>query len=112
MTRLPSGIFYKDLTTGTGPSARAGQRVGVHYVGTLTNGTQFDSSRDRKEPFEFQLGAHQVIQGWDEGVAQMRVGDRWKWTIPWQLAYGVRGSPPTIPGKADLVFDIEVLEAK
>jgi FKBP-type peptidyl-prolyl cis-trans isomerase len=100
------------IAEGKGPVCRAGQTVKVHYTGTLTNGTQFDSSRDRGQPFEFQLGAHQVIRGWDIAVSQMRVGDRWKVTIPWALAYGARGSPPTIPPKADLVFDIEVLDAK
>lgn len=100
------------IAEGAGPACTPGQTVKVHYVGTLTDGKQFDSSRDRGQPFEFRLGAHQVIKGWDVAVSQMRVGDRWKVTIPWQLAYGARGSPPTIPPKADLVFDIEVLEAK
>ncbi len=98
VTAAPDGAQPKD-----------GQRVSVHYTGTLRDGTEFDSSRKRDEPFRFVLGVGQVIPGWDLTVARMHVGERVKVTIPWQLAYGAAGSPPAIPPKADLVFDIELL---
>jgi FKBP-type peptidyl-prolyl cis-trans isomerase len=103
-------ISVKVVTKGTGIQARSGDTVSMHYTGSLLSGKKFDSSRDRGEPFLFEVGAKGVIEGWDETVAKMRVGDRWKVVIPWQKAYGERGSPPSIPAKTDLVFDIELLE--
>ncbi len=103
------GLEIEDLREGTGAEARAGQRVTVHYVGTLTDGSKFDSSRDRGEGFTFKLGAGQVIKGWDQGVAGMKVGQLRKLTIPAELAYGTRGFPPVIPPNATLVFEVELL---
>ncbi len=102
----------KDLVVGQGTEAVAKKRVSVHYTGTLTNGTKFDSSRDRNEPFDFVLGAGQVIRGWDEGVAGMKVGGRRTLTIPPDMAYGARGFPPVIPPDSTLVFDIELLAVR
>ncbi|MFB3112477.1 MAG: FKBP-type peptidyl-prolyl cis-trans isomerase [Gemmatimonadales bacterium] len=109
MTKTASGLYIQDLTVGTGDEATSGATVTVHYEGWLSNGTKFDSSRDRNEPFSFLLGAGRVIQGWDEGVAGMRVGGFRKLVIPPGLGYGVNGFL-TIPGNATLVFDIELLE--
>ncbi|MEI7730093.1 MAG: FKBP-type peptidyl-prolyl cis-trans isomerase [Verrucomicrobiota bacterium] len=97
------------LTTGNGPAPKRGDKVSVHYTGRLTNGTKFDSSLDRREPFSFTLGRGEVIQGWDEGVATMRVGDKVQLTIPPEKAYGDRGFPGAIPPKATLVFEVELL---
>lgn len=83
--------------------------MSVHYVGTLTDGSKFDSSRDRGRPFQFELGAGQVIRGWDEGVAQMSKGQVAKLTLPHEYAYGERGYPPVIPPKATLIFEVELL---
>lgn len=105
-------LQIEDIRPGTGTEARAGNRVTVHYVGTLTDGTKFDSSRDRDEGFTFKLGAGQVIKGWDQGVAGMKVGQVRKLTIPPELAYGVRGFPPVIPPSSTLVFEVELLEVK
>lgn len=105
----PSGLQYIDVLIGTGKEAAAGRRVTVHYTGWLTNGTKFDSSRDRGQPFSFGLGGAQVIKGWDEGVAGMKVGGKRQLTIPSSLGYGERGSGP-IPGGATLVFAVELLE--
>jgi FKBP-type peptidyl-prolyl cis-trans isomerase len=102
-------LSIEDLKIGTGAEATAGQQVSVHYVGTLTNGSKFDSSRDRGDPFRFRLGAGQVIKGWDQGVAGMKVGGLRKLTIPPELGYGARGFPPVIPGNSTLVFEVELL---
>jgi FKBP-type peptidyl-prolyl cis-trans isomerase len=100
----------EDLVVGSGAEAKAGQTVSVHYVGTLLDGRKFDSSRDRGTPFKFPLGAGRVIQGWDRGVAGMKIGGKRKLTIPPELAYGARGFPPVIPANATLVFEIELLD--
>jgi len=105
----PAKLEIVDVTVGTGAAAVAGKKVKVHYTGTLLNGVKFDSSRDRNEPFEFALGAGQVIKGWDEGVAGMKVGGRRTLRIPPEIGYGAAGSPPTIPGGAGLAFDVELL---
>ncbi len=105
-----SGLKYEDMKVGTGPEATPGKTAIVHYTGTLTNGTKFDSSRDRGEPFEFTVGAGMVIQGWDEGVAGMKVGGRRKLTVPGNLAYGPTPPPgaPFGPNET-LVFDVELM---
>jgi FKBP-type peptidyl-prolyl cis-trans isomerase FkpA len=101
-----------DVKVGTGPEATPGKTVTVHYVGTLTNGSKFDSSRDRGQGFTFPLGAGRVIQGWDKGVAGMRVGGVRKLTIPPEMGYGARGFPPVIPPNATLVFEVELLDVR
>ncbi len=105
-------LQIEDLRPGNGAEAKPGQRVTVHYVGTLTDGSKFDSSRDRGEGFSFKLGAGQVIKGWDQGVAGMKVGQIRKLTIPPELAYGQRGFPPVIPPNSTLVFEVELLAVK
>jgi FKBP-type peptidyl-prolyl cis-trans isomerase FkpA len=107
-----SELVSDDLTVGDGDEARPGLRVVVHYTGQLTDGTVFDSSRSRAQPFEFVLGAGQVIEGWDQGVDGMRVGGVRKLTIPSRLGYGRRGAPPKIPGGATLVFEVELVAVK
>ena len=112
MTKTPSGLRYQDLAPGEGATATAGRTASVHYTGWLPNGEKFDSSRDRDQPFSFTLGAGQVIAGWDEGVAGMKVGGRRKLVIPASLGYGTAGAPPDIPSGATLVFDVELLEVR
>jgi peptidylprolyl isomerase len=108
--KLPKKLVKKDLKVGDGAAAQPGQTVSVQYVGvSAVNGRQFDASWDRGQPFQFQLGAHQVIQGWDDGVAGMKVGGRRELVIPPKLAYGPQGSPPTIGPNETLVFVIDLL---
>lgn len=104
-----SELEIVDVRIGQGASASAGQRVSVHYVGTLSTGQKFDSSRDRNEAFSFKLGAGKVIKGWDQGVAGMKVGGIRKLTIPPHLGYGERGFPGAIPPNSTLVFEVELL---
>nr|WP_228035069.1 FKBP-type peptidyl-prolyl cis-trans isomerase [Oculatella sp. LEGE 06141] len=103
-----SGLQYVDIEEGSGATPQAGQTVYVHYTGTLEDGTKFDSSRDRNQPFSFQLGAGRVIQGWDEGISTMKVGGRRQLIIPPNLGYGSRNVGP-IPANSTLLFDVELL---
>ena len=106
---MSSELIIEDLTVGEGAEATAGKRVTVHYTGWLTNGTKFDSSKDRNDPFDFPLGRGHVIRGWDEGVAGMKVGGQRKLTIPPEMGYGARGAGGVIPPNATLVFEVELL---
>lgn len=105
----PKTLEKEDVVVGWGPEAKTGDKVKVHYTGTLMNGTQFDSSVG-KAPFEFELGKGGVIKGWDQGVPGMKIGGKRKLVIPADLAYGENGSPPTIPPNSPLKFDVELLE--
>lgn len=104
-----SGLRYVDEVVGTGASPKSGQNVTVHYTGTLENGTKFDSSVDRGQPYTFPIGRGEVIKGWDEGVMTMKVGGKRKLIIPASLGYGAAGRPPNIPPNATLLFDVELL---
>jgi FKBP-type peptidyl-prolyl cis-trans isomerase len=106
------GLQIEYLHRGAGEAPRAGDTVVVHYTGWLTDGVKFDSSLDRGEPFAFRLGQGQVIEGWDLGLAQMRVGDRVRLTILPELAYGDRSPDPLIPAHSTLVFEVELLEVR
>jgi FKBP-type peptidyl-prolyl cis-trans isomerase len=110
---MPNGLKYTDTKTGDGAAATPGSKVSVHYTGWLynngTKGAKFDSSVDRGQPFQFTLGAHQVIAGWDEGVAGMKVGGKRTLIIPPELGYGARGAGGVIPPNATLMFDVELL---
>ena len=105
-------LKIEDLIQGQGAEAVSGKTVSVHYTGTLTNGSKFDSSLDRGSPFSFALGAGQVIKGWDQGVAGMKVGGKRKLTIPPELGYGARGFPPVIPANSTLIFEVELLAVR
>jgi FKBP-type peptidyl-prolyl cis-trans isomerase FkpA len=105
-------LVIEEVKQGAGAEAASGTTVTVHYVGTLTDGKKFDSSRDRGQGFTFRLGAGQVIKGWDQGVAGMKIGQIRKLTIPPHLAYGDRGFPPVIPPNSTLVFEVELLGVK
>lgn len=108
-----SGLQYWDLKEGTGTAATTGKTVSVHYTGWLAkDGKKFDSSVDRGQPFMFQLGAGQVIKGWDEGVAGMKIGGKRQLRIPPELGYGARGAGGVIPPNATLIFDVELLGVK
>jgi peptidylprolyl isomerase len=106
-----SGLRYEDIVVGAGPSPQSGQEVTVHYTGVLEDGTKFDSSLDRGQPFKFKIGVGQVIKGWDEGVMTMKVGGKRKLVIPPQLGYGRRGVGP-IPPNSTLVFEVELLDVQ
>ncbi|NDJ21878.1 FKBP-type peptidyl-prolyl cis-trans isomerase [Nostoc sp. B(2019)] len=108
----PSGLKYVELKEGTGATPKTGQKVVVHYTGTLEDGTKFDSSRDRGQPFDFKIGVGQVIKGWDEGVGTMKVGGQRQLIIPPELGYGSRGAGGVIPPNATLLFDVELLDVK
>ena len=105
-----SGLMIEDLLVGDGATAASGQTVSVHYTGWLTDGSKFDSSLDRNQPFQFSLGRGQVIKGWDEGVEGMQIGGKRKLTIPPQLAYGAAGAGGVIPPNATIIFEVELLE--
>lgn len=109
LVSTPSGLKYEDQKVGEGASPSKGQKVSVHYTGWLTDGTKFDSSVDRGTPFQFGLGVGQVIKGWDEGVATMKIGGKRRLVIPPELGYGARGAGGIIPPNATLVFDVELL---
>ena len=116
VTEMPDGLKYTDTKTGDGATARAANKVSVHYTGWLSDngakGKKFDSSLDRGQPFQFTLGAHQVIAGWDEGVAGMKVGGKRTLRIPPELGYGARGAPGAIPPNSTLIFDVELLQVQ
>jgi len=106
---VASRLQVVDVVVGTGPEALQGKTVSVHYTGWITDGTKFDSSKDRDQPFQFPLGRGHVIQGWDQGVQGMKVGGKRKLTIPPELGYGAEGAGGVIPPNATLVFEVELL---
>ena len=108
--KMTDKLIIEDIKVGDGKESASGKDVKFHYVGTLTNGTKFDSSRDRGQPFQFTLGVGQVIKGWDEGVRGMKVGSIRKLTIPADMGYGARGAGAIIPPNATLVFEVELLD--
>jgi peptidylprolyl isomerase len=108
----PSGLKYVDLVKGTGASPQPGLNVTVHYTGWLADGTRFESSHDRNQPYTYLIGTGSVIKGWEEGVMGMKVGGKRRLIIPPQLAYGAAGNPPTIPPNATLTFEVELLAAQ
>jgi peptidyl-prolyl cis-trans isomerase A (cyclophilin A) len=110
--KTESGLRYKMINKGDGKKAEAGKTVAVHYEGSLENGKVFDSSYPRKKPIEFRLGQGQVIEGWDEGIALLQVGDKARFVIPSDLAYGASGAGGVIPPHATLIFDVELMEVK
>lgn len=105
-------LQIEDLIEGTGAEAQHGHQISVHYTGTLEDGSKFDSSLDRGQPFEIALGAGQVIKGWDLGIVGMKVGGQRKLTIPPELGYGARGFPPVIPPNSTLIFTVQLLDVK
>ena len=107
-----SGLMYEVIEKGNGAFPKSGQKVTVHYTGYLADGTKFDSSVDRGTPFEFQLGVGQVIKGWDEGIILCEKGGKIKLILPYWVAYGEQGRPPSIPGKSTLIFDIELISSE
>jgi len=109
---MTTELKIEDIKVGEGYSVKSGDIVSINYLGTLEDGTKFDSSYDRKEPFETAIGVGYVIKGWDEGVVGMKVGGKRKLTIPYQMAYGEYGVPGAIPPKATLIFEVELLEIK
>jgi FKBP-type peptidyl-prolyl cis-trans isomerase len=112
MVTLPDGLKYQDVVVGKGASPKPGQTVIVDYVGTFQNGTKFDASADHGGTFSFNIGEHQVIPGWDEGVMTMKIGGTRKLIIPPDLGYGPNGQPPTIPPNATLLFTIKLIDAE
>lgn len=105
-------LIIEDLVVGTGTEVKSGDGVSMHYLGTLEDGKKFDSSYDRGQPFETEIGVGQVIKGWDEGVPGMKIGGKRKLTIPYDMAYGERGIPGVIPPKATLIFEVELIDIK
>jgi FKBP-type peptidyl-prolyl cis-trans isomerase len=107
--KTESGLLYWEIKPGLGVPAKAGDHVKVHYTGWFTTGKKFDSSVDAHSPFDFTLGNNEVIKGWDEGVAGMKVGGKRQLRIPPELAYGAEGHPPQVPADSTLIFDVELL---
>jgi FKBP-type peptidyl-prolyl cis-trans isomerase len=108
--RRPSGLIVQVRVPGEGPTPQTGDRVTVHYDGRLLTGGKFDSSYDRGQPIDFRLGVREVIAGWEEGIADMRRGERRTLIVPWWLGYGERGRAPLIPARATLVFEVELID--